>query len=310
MNNIPSELYTSIFNYLRPIDLHMIARVDNKRKNITNYEITSRFENWNRLRTFFKNPKKFLSLFNKNCILSGSIILQFLLNESYNGDIDVYLTESEYHNFKDFLTSENFSFVSSESEYDPDSELESESESDSESDTDSESSSESDSEYEGSSESDSEYEGSSQNDSPQYDPPQYREEDTMSGGNYSDYRDTTDTLSDTSSDSDDPFANYNDLSPTSEYFRVETFSRDCLPNKENYTTCNVQLIITNDPLKSIRDFDFDIVKNYYNGENLYFNKNIINKTEIISIDKIFTLPTKQQERMKKYISRGFKFLIQ
>jgi hypothetical protein len=300
MNNLPNELYTNIYNYLRPIDLHMIARVDNKRKNITNNEITSRFENWNRLRAFFKNPKKFLSLFNKNCILSGSIIVQFLLNESYNGDIDVYLTQSEYHNFKDFLTSENFSFVSSESEY----EGESESESDSESD----------------SEGESEYESSSEYDSPQYDPPQYHRDteyesetesdSSQSGGNYSNYRDTIDTSSDTSSDSEDRFANYNDLTPTHQYFTVETYSRDCLSNKENYTTCNVQLIITNDPLKSIRDFDFDFVKNYYNGENLYFNRNLINKTEIISIDKIFTLPTKQQNRMKKYISRGFKFLIQ
>lgn len=313
MNTLPNELYQNVFNHLRPIDLVVFAQTNSRNNIITNNELTIKFEKWDRLKAFFINPKAFVQLFNQNCLISGSILVQFLLNESYNGDIDIYLTKSEVSGVKEFLKSEGFTFGHLQNQYGGN-----------KSDT-------TDSNF------DLTTDDSSSDNSSDVSSDNFSSDNSsdFTGPNFTEYRDNSDTSSDVSSETSDSSSSFNDLSPTNstyiinrdnmisrnvqdydviikkeqEYFSVETFSKQCNQNKDNYTICKVQLIITNDPIDRIKKFDFNIVKNYYDGKNLYFSKSLLNKTEELSFYQLQNLTFTQKDRMAKYISRGFKFLI-
>lgn len=245
MDKLPIELYTSISRFLRPVDMIRMSHLDSTHKVIYNNEITKRFQKWERLSAYFKHPDEFLKLFNKKCLLSGSIVLQFLLNESYDSDIDIFLTLDNLYPVTNFLMKEKFKMKKQSNAY-------------------------------------------------------YSEDesDNSSVPTESDNEDVSDVLSE-------------DVAVDSGIARILTFERDCFKNKYNYKNCKVQLIVTKDPIESIKNFDFNFVKNYYNGKQIYFRKEVLNKTEYMSLSD-FTrnmYNSRWSMRINKYISRGFKIVI-
>ena len=65
------------------------------------------------LRTFIDNVQEFRNLLIKNkAVISGSIVLQMLLNETYDkSDIDIYIPYILYKDFYDFLESERYELL-------------------------------------------------------------------------------------------------------------------------------------------------------------------------------------------------------
>lgn len=182
-----------------------------------------KFEQWGKLNAFFSNTNSFIKLFNNNCILSGSIIVQFLLNENYDSsDIDVFLTINEIKKFNGFLLDEKYSEVSNERDY-------------------------------------------------------------------------------FNIDFKIPLV-------TKPVMDVKTYNKSVYVNgvSVRYT---VQLIIVEDPIKVIQDFDFDIVKNYYDGKCFNYTNSLESKTETLTFIELKYLSDTQKDRMEKYISRDFKFVI-
>lgn len=215
MINLPVELYyNEVFKYLKPIDLVILSKVNSFYKKILNEEIKKKFEKWSNLNRFFNNPEFFSQLLSKNCVISGSFLVQFLLNEIYKGsDIDIYLTEDSAVFMRDYLLMEEYSFTAS---------------------TD-----------------------------------------------FSEYKDIVEK---------------NDNEP----FIVENYSK-----YDNWLgLMKIQLIISKNPLKLIKCFDFNIVKNYFDGEKMYVNESCVAKTEILTN---VNLSNVQKRRMEKYKKRGFNF---
>lgn len=93
MNNLPTELYKNIFASLKVFELSILSKTDVFYRKLITEEIESRFIQCNRLKNFFNNTKEFHGLLNENCLLSGSMMIQFLLNETYSScDVDIYIT--------------------------------------------------------------------------------------------------------------------------------------------------------------------------------------------------------------------------
>jgi hypothetical protein len=218
MSNLPIELYyNEVFKYLKPIDLVILSKVNIFYKKILNEEINKKFKKWSNLKRYFNNPEFFTELLSKDCIISGSFLLQFLLNEIYmNSDIDIYLTEESSIFMKEYLLMEGYLF-SGKTDF----------------------------------------------------------------GEYIEIMEKNDN----------------------EPFIVENYVKYGLP------PLKIQLIVSKNSLKLIKHFDFNIVKNYFDGKKMYINKNLINKTEIITKYEYENLSNLQKRRIKKYKKRGFNFTI-
>lgn len=95
--------------------------------------------------------------------------------------------------------------------------------------------------------------------------------------------------------SDDTFSNY----PSN--FKVYNFE------KKNKT--KIQLIVCKDVKDNISNFDFNIVKNYYDGKNFIIKdiNNLSKKKELLEFNQ--RQPILVGARIEKYINRGFKFEI-
>lgn len=87
--------------------------------------------------------------------------------------------------------------------------------------------------------------------------------------------------------------NFNENYPTN--LRVIDFTRD---------QTKIQLVIVEDPLASISDFDFKIVKNVYDGNRFLTNYTCLStKTEYLLSNCYY-----KEIRLNKYRSRGFTFI--
>ena len=75
----------------------------------------------------------------------------------------------------------------------------------------------------------------------------------------------------------------------------------------------IDIILCNNPTETVKYFDLKICKNYYNGKNIFVLYPCIIQKKVENIDNtdydnIYKI-SYTKNRMNKYISRGFKFII-
>jgi hypothetical protein len=132
---LSNEIKLDIFEYLRPIELLKYKGLNHEYYNICMYLFNLKIKK-SRL---FKNidcVDELFSFFNKKCVLSGSCLLQFLLNEDYyeysktidyntmniiyeshNTDIDIFLTQANYELLDEFLIDNDYIKISKGNSY-------------------------------------------------------------------------------------------------------------------------------------------------------------------------------------------------
>ena len=96
------KLLQKILNNLRPIDLIQIKSLNKYLYSIIKYNLEKRFKKSHIFNGFFTN--EVYTLLNKKCVLSGSCLLQFLLDERYpEYDIDIFLDDRNYPKMINYL---------------------------------------------------------------------------------------------------------------------------------------------------------------------------------------------------------------
>jgi hypothetical protein len=208
-------LLEKIFDYLRPIDLICIKTVNKKFYDNIKYIIDIRYKKSHVFKGLSNNMSEFLNHFNNDCVISGSSVLQFLLNEKYDTfDIDIFVDKKNYQQIARCLFLHYYKIQS--------------------------------------------------------------------------------------------VWNNNPYSKWNHYLQIINFKKECV------NQIHIQLIITNplsSPLEIINNFDFDILKNYYDGKNIKICKPdfVLNKFNIIEKSKLKGY--KYSSRVEKFKNRGIIFKV-
>lgn len=106
----PNEILCKIFRFIRPIDLICIKTINRRIYNNIEKHLDLQIKNNSIFRKFV--TRDFFKLINENCVISGSALLQFLLDEQYDKfDIDIYIRgdNENYRNMVDYLISIGYS---------------------------------------------------------------------------------------------------------------------------------------------------------------------------------------------------------
>lgn len=261
MNKLPTELYKNVFDYLRPIDLMNVKKLDRFRNKLSNTEIDKRFINWDTLKEMFGNPKEFLQFANKDTLISGDIIVKFLLNETkLSNTMKIYTISTQFNKLQEFLIKQGYILS-----------LVTETASDTGSDL----------------------------------------SETGSESNFSEFDNDFDTLlhggADSENEVDDPFAYLSDTDFQEVFiYGIFQFTKyDALHGKTNTIT----VFVSEKPKETLDQEAFMIFKNYYDGNQIYFSKELLNKTENVPYYDLWNMTYKNRLVMLDMINIGFKFEI-
>lgn len=113
---IPSDLFNHIIqNYLNPVDLFLLRQVSKFYKNTINknhvYDLTLRNMNYIFWDIFGENLTEFKTILEmSHVVVSGSIITQYVLDEYWNSDIDIFIPYCTDDNRLDIFLREKMKF--------------------------------------------------------------------------------------------------------------------------------------------------------------------------------------------------------
>lgn len=309
---------------MRPIDLLKLTETNEFLTDIILDQVTMLLNTYEKFNGF-NNNNGFVNLFNQNCVLTGSTMIEFLLGEKYpDSNIDIFInTRRELNSMLSYLYFEGYTDNRNNSESNSDNES-------NESDESSNSDNESDlfaidnitAEDSGYSDIDNRFENrfgfreiENLDETNSDTPSAFREEviehnltrSIASSSNYDSYSDissdnetliNSDSESNSESSSDSTSDSTSDSeSDTDDTFEIYTLYRSNFPN--------IRIVfkeITMDDY--INTIDLQICKNFfYTG--IAYSHDLFDKKSEINIDGVKESST----RIKKYIGRGFEFKL-
>ena len=317
---------------MRPIDLLKLTETNDFLDNVIFNKVTDLLKKYNKFDGFNDN-NGFVNLFNDNCLLTGSTMIEFLLDEKYPySNIDIFTnTLDARRTMIEYLFSQGYSYSQNESDNgseDSGSEDSGSEDSGSESEVGSEEENSIDLEnelFENDNNIDSGYSDIDNRFEDRFGAPEEIETIPLSDTESNYYRENaieqrlnrsplsySDISSPDSNDSDisnnetilnesssesESSSGYESDSETDETFEISTLYKNNAPNIKIV----FKEITIDDYIKTI---DLDICKNYFSA-NIAYSQDLFNKKSEIKISHVY----ESANRIAKYIDRGFEFKL-
>lgn len=114
MDNLPNEVLFMIFDWSTPIYICHLGKCNKKLRQLSILNFNLHLKK--RITTFNINTD-LIKLINKNCVISGSFMLQLLKNVNYESDIDIYVKKDYEFDIINFLNVNNFKQQEKKSNY-------------------------------------------------------------------------------------------------------------------------------------------------------------------------------------------------
>lgn len=106
MDNLPNEILFIIFDWVPPIYIYHLGKCNKRLRQLSIFNFNLLLKK--RITTLNINTN-LIELINKNCVISGSFMLQLLKNVNYyNSDIDIYVKKDYESDIINFLNTNNF----------------------------------------------------------------------------------------------------------------------------------------------------------------------------------------------------------